>query len=1071
MKARIWIATVVLAICASVAAVVWSRSSGDAGDAQVEATASTADVVAAKRAKRSGRNEAPPRASLSGQITRTDDGKAVAGALVLLSGKGGPGTRATAPGVRGRSVVARSDEAGNYRFDDVAAGAYSLSASADGLLPGRQAVVLSGADEKGLNFALAPGGHRIAGTVSDLMGGAVDGAVVRALRIDEGNTLALFSRAPTATLAGGEGEYALTLPDGRYMLTAEHPDYVDATAPLTIDGGPRRRDITLTPGAVIEGKVVTRSGDAVGGAFVSWASMDGMMQGGGNNVAMGMSAMERVTTDAAGHFRITGLEPGMRSLTAVADGQATRQPVEVPLGVAEQVSGVELVLDEAFKISGFVVAEGDDARGLQGVLISSWSMQPPVAVQARGPSEEDGYFEIDGVQPGTYFISAVSEEALPTFMTQSVTVRDTDVDDVLLTLGTGLALRGRVEPPVEASLRVEIDMKSVGMLNLMKVMGNGFVRGRSASDGTFELFPIAGGAKLSLIATADDGRKGRVELDIGDEPMNDIVVELSPRARLSGTVVDAGGEPVEGVEVNVLPEVAAGPGMSMSFDAAGGMPGGGQTGTTDEAGAYAIVGLEAGAYKVRVTQPGGPALHWAKPADPEVPAAPIELELADAEQRDGVQLRVEARDGVIRGVVVGSDGQPIPDAWVRATREASPGEYIAQITEQFARFAGGPKKKAKKRKPDAAREQSGQEKAASRALLHRFAEPPVLTDATGTFAIEGLREGTYLVIADGPRGGGRGQRSNVVLGSTVSIEVEPLGAISGTVTAGGKALAEYTVAPQGPDVRSRHVKDEGGRFTIDRLDPGAYEVTIDGDGGSVVAEVVVEASETADADFELQAFATLRGKLVDAASGEGIGGVNVVVQGRSVDPGAMLSMFSGGGPKTDSDGTFEVDRIRAGKGSIVFIDPDAEGFETVASSTFEVEAGEDEDLGTITGAKLGDVAAEDRGVLGLSTAVASFDARPLPPDAADDGDDGDSGDTRQRLWVSAVDVDGPAAEAGIEPGDEIISIRDVGVEGTGASAAALTLGASHVRAGENVAIEIVRDSMGRRVSVRARPRP
>lgn len=1073
MKARVWIIVAVLALAAIVGGVWWTQRGDTPAEDSGSDKPSAAEIVAARRAQRAAQPTESGPASASGQVTRAD-GTAVVGALVLMNAKAAPSGASTWTGVRARPRVARTDAAGEFSFSKLPPGAYAVSASATGLLPGRIDSLLlePDADRSGLSLVLAPGGHRVSGQITDIVGGSVDGALVKALRLDEGNTLAAFARAPSVAMADDEGAYAMWLPDGAYVLTAQHVDYVDATSQLRIDGGDRNRDITMTPGAVIEGKVVTRTGEAVAGARVTWTSLNEMAQGGGNP-AMGRTAVDAVQTDERGQFRVTGLAPGLRSLSAVADGLATRQPVEVPLGVAEEVSGVELVLDEAFKISGFVVTDAEAQDGIAGVMISSWSMQPAAAFAARGPSEADGYFEIDGVQPGNYFISAVSEQALPTFMSKSVTVSDADVDDVLLTLGTGVHLRGRVEPAVPASITVEIDMKSAGMLDVMRVMGNGFVRGRASEDGAFDLFPIAGDSKLSLVATSDDGRKGRLEVEVGSDDMDDLVIALEPRARLAGRVVDAAGAAVEGVEVQVTPTAVAGPGMSMSFDAAGGIPGGGQTGATDETGHYEVRGLDAGTYKIRVNQAQGPALAWAEPDDPEQPAASVELTLGEGEQRDNYELRIEARDGVISGRVVGADGQPLADAWVRVTRQESPGEYIAQLSERFERFSGGPKKRAKRRKSteDTSREQSSPEKAAARQLSHRFAEPPALTDHSGHFEVSNLRAGTYLVIADGPRGSGRGQAEGIVVGSKVTVVVEPLAGLEGRVQLDGKAVSEYTISLQGPDVRSRRIKDGGGHYELTRLDPGLYEVVVDSSEGSVTAEVEIAAAQTATLNLKLDAFATLRGTLVDTVTGEPMGGMNVVVQGRAADPAAMLSMFSGGGPKTDDDGTFEVDRIRAGEGNVMFIDPDADGFQTVASAKFDVEAGADEDLGTISGVTTGDVPADARGDLGMSTRVATVAERPLSPDA-DDGEepDTDDGDDTKRLWVDSVEVDGPAAKAGVEPGDEIVSIRNVGVQGTGAAAASLTLGASHVRVGEDVSLEIRRGELGRRVTVRAQSR-
>ncbi len=1078
MKRRTLLVVVVAALVAAIG-IFFATRDDDEPTAEPD-TKSVADAPNVEgKPSVSRHRSAPDRrpATASGIVTRADDGSPVAGAVVLMNAKGGPGSVATEVGVRARTLVMRTDDAGEFTFEGVPPGAYTMSATAKGFLPGRLAnvEVQPASDVAGLKVALVSGGHRVSGNVQDIVGGPVEGAVVHALRLDEGSALSLFSRAPSGAMANEDGEYELWLPDGAYSLTAEHPDYVKATAQLRVDGGPRTRDITMTPGAAIEGTVVDRDGKPVAGALVRWVGTDELMAGGGGfggGPAANMGMLERVETDESGHFRITGLEPGVRALSAVSENGATKQPVEVALGVAEEVSGVELVLDRAYKVSGIVVRDDADATPIEGVMLSTWSMKPPSAFPARSPSEEDGYFEIWGVPPGNYVVSAVSDEALPSFMGDSVEVIDADVDDLQIQLATGVHIRGRVEPAVPATIKLEIDMQSLGLMNMMTAIGNGFVRDRTAEDGTFDLSPVAA-SKVTIVATAEDGRTGEVDLDIGSDDIDDVVVTLEARARLAGRVVDATGTPVEGARVQVT-LISDAPQMSMSFDATGDIPGGGEIGTTDEEGNYTVRGLEAGSYEVQVSPAKGPVLAWAKPDDPDDPKAPLVLELAAAEQRDNYELRVEAQNGVIRGRVVGADGAPLADAWVRASREQSAGEFMNELTQRFMKMAGAAAQKQAKRKPDPDRKASEGETMASRALSIQFAEEPVLTDETGSFEIKGLREGTYLVIGDGPKGTGRGQVTGVELGANIEIEVEPLGGISGVVESGGKPLAKYTLTVRGPDVRTRRINDDSGTFEIDRLDPGTYKVTVDAEEGVADQEVEIEASETKKLTLEIEGFGTLRGKLVDAA-GEGISGVNVVVQGRSPDASNMMAMFSGGGPKTDDDGSFEVDRVRPGKGSISFVDPDASGFAPVGASSYELEGGGELDLGTITGIPAGDVAAEDRGDLGLSTMVATIGDRPLSPD--DDGgevteetDETDEADTTKHLWVSSVALEGAAAAAGVEPGDEIVSIRGVDVDGQGAETAALTLGPGHVRAGEDVSIRIKRGSMTRKITIRARGR-
>ncbi len=69
--------------------------------------------------------------------------------------------------------------------------------------------------------------------------------------------------------------------------------------------------------------------------------------------------------------------------------------------------------------------------------------------------------------------------------------------------------------------------------------------------------------------------------------------------------------------------------------------------------------------------------------------------------------------------------------------------------------------------------------------------------------------------------------------------------------------------------------------------------------------------------------------------------------------------------------------------------------------------------------------------------------------------------------MRAVTEEGPGDAAGLQPGDEIIRVRDQDVASLGASSAASMLGPSHFRVGDAVALRILRDGSEERVTVTA----
>lgn len=1049
---------IVVAVIAIAAGVFfwWPRSEPTATPSQPKA-ASGPDRGAIVRDKLAARHrgdvDVSP-ATVSGRVSRKNDGRGVAGALVLLTPKGFGDAQGQTPGKPALPQYATADATGNWTIKAVRPGRYTLGASATGFLPARIGVVdvAAGRDNPGFDVALEAGGHPLTGVVSDTTGGPIEGALVSVLRMDEGNLLS-FDRAPAGALTDEEGRFAFQVSPGQYTVSAEHVDYVSDNTMTEVADGPRSVKLALTPGSTISGIVRAHpGGEPVVGAVVVAGDADN----GGGGFSIGGFGNHRVVTDEAGRFSLHGLSSGVHGLTAVAPKHATAEPLEVALGVAEEVENVELWVEAAFTISGFVVRRGHEQEGgIEGVLVGAFSLQPPALFAGARPSGEDGYFEIFGVPKGNYMIAAIGDEALPNFTGTGAQVADADVTDVLVVMDPGVTLRGRVSPAVAATITITLDGESLGFSNMLGSIGNAFVRARTEADGSFELSPVASG-KVSLRATADDGSKGELAVEVGDVDRDGLVIEMMPRASLAGRVIDANGQPVAGVTVAATSKDGKREGgFSMGFNG----PNMGDTqATTTEDGAFVVRGLETGAYLVSV-RAKGPALAWAKPVDPKEPTAPLEIDVAIDRAGAPLELVVEARDGVIRGVVVDGEGGPVADAWVTAYREGS-GE--AAFAERTATRTTG------QRRAEVPKDASPPSAAFGDESFFGEKHEPVLTEADGKFTIEGLRAGTYGVVVEADKGSAKARHKGVALGSKLRIEVATLGTIAGVVERAGKKV-DATVEVKGPTDRSKRAR--AGEFQLDRLEAGKYEVFARTEDASARVEVEVKTGERVEVKLALEGFGKLRGKLVDP-TGSPIAGMSVMVQPEkgSVNAKQVFSMMTGVGTKTDSEGRFEVDQVPPGKGGVELLDGDALAGGSVAHVKYEMPTEGDEDLGTITGVRSSKVPPDERGELGLSSHTATFAKRPRVGDGEEKDDDAAAADETERLWVISVDVDGPADTAGVEPGDEITAIDGQGVAGLGARAASVLLAPHNLRAGQDVRLELTRDGSGRSITVRARPK-
>lgn len=1039
------------------------------GSAAVE-TEDDSPTAAQKRAaiaakKRSAREESDVDRSpvrLTGKVIAAKDDAPIAGALVLLTPKSFEGG-VSRPGERSKPLFVRSDTGGGWTLEAVPPGRYTLSASADGYLSAahRKIGIKPASDPKPITLALSAGGLAVNGTVEDVSGGPIEGALVSVTRLDDGNILS-FDRAPSGVLSDDDGHFKLTLRPGTYIAAVAHDDYLSETKSFELIDA-RSLEIKMTPGAVVEGTVRARgSEDPVGGAVViATAATSGSAAGGFTVRGFGE---HRVVTNDEGHFRLAGLPSGIVELTAVADGFATRETREVSLGIAQTVSDVDVWVEPAFSIRGFVVPKGsEEDEGIEGVWVGALSLRPPGLYVARRPSEDDGFFEIHGVDPGTYMVAALGEEMLPNLTGTSAEVVDQDVDDVLVVMSPGVSIKGRVEPPGPATVALEINPDGMGITGMMSGMANAFVRTRADADGNFELHPVAPG-KLSVVAEADDGSKGTVELEVATEGLTDVVVELEPRVSIKGTVVSANGEPVDDAKVNATRIDVEAKAFTMSFSVDDNPMFGGGT-PTHEDGTFEIKGLDPGEYELTVRAGQGPALAWADGEGKSDASEPKRLTVPD-QGIDGVELRVETRDGVIEGVVRDADGGPVTDAWVRATLEGGGGRWLSEIRRAQQRGKG---KQIEARMQD---DEDAKDNVGAAALGSLGATKPVLTDAQGRFRITELRDGRYTVTAEAEGGQSRVSEEGVQPGDEVKLEVEPLGSLEGRVTIGTKTVAKYTLKLEGPTPRGKSIANDKGRFTLDGLDPGEYTVSVDCEDGVGSTTIEVERGKRGTADVELEEFGTVRGKVVNSA-GEPLAGLMILVQpkGKSGQVSGGLEMLFGGGPKTDRSGAFEVDNVPPGEGEILIVDPDGSGGGG-ANAKYDVDAGGTSDVGTVTAIGAGDVPFAERGQLGLRTAVRDWPHRPLPP--ADDEGESDAeppqDPERERLWIRSVVEDGPAFEADVRPGDEIVSIGGQDVAGLGAKTAAGMLSSSRVRIGENVSLVLDRDGSSVRATVTSRKR-
>lgn len=387
---------------------------------------------------------------------------------------------------------------------------------------------------------------------------------------------------------------------------------------------------------------------------------------------------------------------------------------------------------------------------------------------------------------------------------------------------------------------------------------------RTRDDGAFVLSPGTQGRFILTTVTAPGFLPYAPELQHSgvhaylakDRSVRGLTVFLFPAVDYVGKVVDARGAAVAGAKVRLL---GTGSGEQQIEKLATEWTSG-QDGTFVFHAADDAV-LEA----VRGNQRG-----WSRLDEKVAITKHIEIMLGDG----------AARDQTIRGRIVDTAGQPIDDVLLTAFPDDAPGK-----------------------EPDSPRSAS-------------FAT----SNADGTFVIENLDSGTYLVRAEADdrasatkkdvRGGTKDltiamEDGEVIAGSVVTSTDEPIPAFTLLV------MRTKGIASEG--VMARSIVEPNGKFTI-HVPPGDYELVASASGWAPSPRTRVSAG-TKDAKLVVSAGATLRGTVVDKDTGAPLEYVRVMREGMG---GGASAIPANAGTVTRADGTFELTGLRPGPVAISF---------------------------------------------------------------------------------------------------------------------------------------------------------
>ncbi len=591
------------------------------------------------------RSKAQASATITGVVVSTESApQPIAGAVVTITG-----------GASGQLLSAITDEAGRFVLTNLTPGRYSVSASKPAYVPmaygatrpGRPGVTVAVAAGPPVNIQIAlPRGGVITGTIRDQSGDpAADMQVLiaRAERLSTSGQMYIENIVST----DDRGVYRV------YGLTPD--DYIVSALPGRFMG--RARSCTR--------RAATRSMRSFAGSNCdSHRAQSAARHRRRPRIRRAFPSRLR----SRSRLRAT-YYPG----TPVA-GDAAR--IRVAMGEERRGVDIRLVPIRTVKVSGMIQAGEIPPQQVRPQLIPAAVSQGIfITSNLTGPAA-DGSFTFLNVAPGRYVLFARTgpgallfgpggADLPPMFATTEITVGDTDVTGVVLSLRPTPSLAGRVvfdgastRPPENMEL-VRLNLAPVQSRSGSQAPNVGGSATNARSDGTFRMPGVMPGT-YSLMSTLSGWWLRSVVVngrDILDLPLEvdgstadtieATVTFTDRRSELHGTLTTASGQPASEFTVVVYP-------VNREFW----RPGARRIRSVRPAsdGAFSVMDLPAGDYLVAAVTDAEPD-EWQQPSFLEqLVSASVKVSIAEG-QRTRQDLQI-ATQSVVGGRTTAFPGAP-----------------------------------------------------------------------------------------------------------------------------------------------------------------------------------------------------------------------------------------------------------------------------------------------------------------------------------------------------------------------------------------------------------------------------
>lgn len=675
---------------------------------------------------------------------------------------------------------------------------------------------------------------RIEGIVYDLLGTAVEGAVVRAA-LGEGAS-AHVTQESVEVSSGADGRFSLALPGyGLYGLSASgeagmtfQRERVSVTQPLL------QVTLVLRPAKRLCGVVLSGS-RPVAGAVLKAAKLDGQPLKKAENATL------TAATNGAGEFCFAGLPMGDWQFQVTAEGYASL--LSDPIATGTERATIQL--RPGAVVSGLVL-DAETQQPVGDILVTAAPENAEAGIQ-EAVSQEDGRFSFASLAPGTVTFGIRDARYVLPEGTSPVSIPPAGIQNLKLHVREGGRILGTVvDADTSAALaNIAVAARAHG------VAGAPVRESISLEDGSFEIIGLSQNNYEVAVSRGKSGMVGveavpvSVQLEAG-QVLAGVTLAVHLGACVSGRVVRKDGSPAPGAQINL--QLGGMVGFQSNCNAAGefffaGVP---EQEVTVQAHDQAYASALSGPHKLTGAGLRDLVLTLDEPADGMLSGGVVD------ERGRPLRVALVARHenhSAIRSFETGADGQFLlsglpAGAWQLSARvgdvnprdllqvQLSPSQTIRNLrlvysTGELQTISG--RVVSWEGKPVKAQVGVSEEIDVGDGNVATGFIGGAATDTGGSYEVRGLNAGNYQlsVKADGFASA---QRAGVAAGSTgVDFELQPELMLQGHVTdEQGKPLTFFEIGLAYPrekpleEINFHQISDSAGFFSIPMEDSFHY---------------------------------------------------------------------------------------------------------------------------------------------------------------------------------------------------------------------------------------------------------